>query len=858
MIAQIGTEVDADKAKWGVTFGSFRYFQAEMNMLIKNYLVPKRNTLYITHGPSGTGLLPEAQVGNPVIVLRDYQVNPGANIINDPAISPQECEYVELENPNSYAVDISGWKLTGGVEFTFKPGTVIASHSSLYVCPNVKAFLMRNESPKGGEGLFVVGDYDGHLSNWGETVNLLAADGAMIYTFSYAANPSDQQRYLRISEMMYHPSTPDGVTAFEDEDFEYIELKNIGTESLSLVGVRLTDGASYAFPLTSSYSEKLDLLDYTDAWKYDQTDTDLKVSWRQSGYDDAGWLSGAGLLYVKPSDLPEPKNTLLMLGPRTFYFRTHFNFPSAPSVYESVELKLSTILDDGAVVYLNGQEVFRLGVSEGQTHSSLSSRLVGDAVVEGPFVIPSDNLVQGDNILAVEVHQQSDSSSDVVWGCQLQAIVTIQTAGQTLQPEQHLVICKNAEAFAERYDLTGILIADGNYTGNLSNSGEMINLEDMTGSTIQSFSYKDGWYPVTDGGGFSLTVIDTTAANDLSKKSSWKPSSTLGGSPGQADTGSIPLPGSIVINELLAHSHDVAPDWIELYNTTDQPINIGGWYIGDSGSTDEALMKYQIPLGTIIPAYGFAVFYEETDFTDFAFSVNGETAYLTSAVDGQLGSYRISESFSASPTGIAFGRYYKASTDSYNFVLMSTNTPGAANAYPLVGPLVISEIMYHPPQLKDAEYVELLNISNETVHLYDVAKGAGWKFADDGGFEFYFPADSAIAPGERILIVKNPVAFASEFTAAAGTQIFAWSGDGNLSNSGEEIQLSMPGDIDSEGTRYYIRIDRVVYSDGSHPEDADPWPVAADGNGQSLHRIDHNAYGNDVLNWTAAAPTPVM
>ncbi|MHC4687915.1 MAG: hypothetical protein ACYTEW_26950 [Planctomycetota bacterium] len=69
----------------------------------------------------------------------------------------------------------------------------------------------------------------------------------------------------------------------------------------------------------------------------------------------------------------------------------------------------------------------------------------------------------------------------------------------------------------------------------------------------------------------------------------------------------------------------------------------------------------------------------------------------------------------------------------------------------------------------------------------------------------------------------------------------------------------MPGDEDA-GTRYYIRVDRVSYSDGSHPEDCpggvDFWPTEPDGNGLSLTRIDPNLYGNDPNNWQAASPSP--
>ena len=113
--------------------------------------------------------------------------------------------------------------------------------------------------------------------------------------------------------------------------------------------------------------------------------------------------------------------------------------------------------------------------------------------------------------------------------------------------------------------------------------------------------------------------------------------------------------------------------------------------------------------------------------------------------------------FGASETGVSFGRYLK-STGSYNFVPMSKNTPGSANAYPKVGPLIISEIMYNPDQPAGGsftndqyEYVELHNISAELVTLYRYDKGEPWKFTD--GIEFTFPDETpvTIAAGGYLL-----------------------------------------------------------------------------------------------------------
>ena len=70
----------------------------------------------------------------------------------------------------------------------------------------------------------------------------------------------------------------------------------------------------------------------------------------------------------------------------------------------------------------------------------------------------------------------------------------------------------------------------------------------------------------------------------------------------------------------------------------------------------------------------------------------------------------------------------------------------------------------------------------------------------------------------------------------------------------------MPGEIDELSVQHYIRIDRVNYSNGSHPEEfdgeTDPWPDTADGTGYSLTKVDYNLYGNDPNAWRAWAPSP--
>ena len=431
---------------------------------------------------------------------------------------------------------------------------------------------------------------------------------------------------------------------------------------------------------------------------------------------------------------------------------------------------------------------------------------------------------------------------------------------------QYVLVVKDIDAFTARYG-TDLNIA-GEYSGNLNNAGERIEMQDAVGQTITNFKYSDNWYDITDGMGFSLTATDPTVAdpNQWDNKSAWRPSAASGGSPGWDDSGQIPSLGEVVINELLTHSHAGQPDWIELHNTTDTAINIGGWFLSDSSAD---FMKYEIAAGTTIEPLGYIVFYEDLNFGNpddpgchvpFALSENGETLYLHSGSDGVLTGYSDQEKFDASETGVSSGRYQK-STGTYNFVPMSENTPGSDNAYPKVGPIVINEIMYNPVSGdQNEEYVELLNISDSAVTLAEFDNeqliDVPWHFADDSnGISFDFPLGTTMAPGEFMLLVKDKDVFASAYRNVPGNvQIFEW-GPGRLDNAGEKIQLSKPGD-EVDGVRYYIRVDRVSYSDGFHPFGEDPWPIGPDGYGMSLTRNVPADYGNDPVNWIGTDPSP--
>jgi len=123
-----------------------------------------------------------------------------------------------------------------------------------------------------------------------------------------------------------------------------------------------------------------------------------------------------------------------------------------------------------------------------------------------------------------------------------------------------------------------------------------------------------------------------------------------------------------------------------------------------------------------------------------------------------------------------------------------------------------------------------------------------WRMTD--GIEFKFPRTLTLPAGGCVVLVNDAATFAALYPdVPAGVPVLEWD-SGNLNNAGEKVELSMAGDQEWEEDRYWIRLDRVNYENGW------PWPTAADGQGQSLTRIDPTAYGNDPANWTAADPSP--
>ena len=309
-------------------------------------------------------------------------------------------------------------------------------------------------------------------------------------------------------------------------------------------------------------------------------------------------------------------------------------------------------------------------------------------------------------------------------------------------------------------------------------------------------------------------------------------------SPNESNFGQIP---EVVINEALPHTDPPLEDAIELHNVTETNVNVGNWWISNRSDTPK---KFQIPTGTMIPPFGYVVFYEKKGLpggfnpngvgNSPSFTLNsahGDEVWLFKGnASGNLTGYRRSISFGPAENGVSFGRYItsEAKADitamsdlSFGTSVRAGQNPqlisvfrtggGEENPAPKVGPVVINEIHYHPPDINITndntldEFVELRNISEDTVRLYfeplpgddSSVRTNHWKIGGDIKFEF--PPLQFLYPNDYLVLVSFDPATNAAKTAAwtnhfkvPGTAQLYGPYKGKLSNKSSSVELYKP------------------------------------------------------------------
>ncbi len=440
-----------------------------------------------------------------------------------------------------------------------------------------------------------------------------------------------------------------------------------------------------------------------------------------------------------------------------------------------------------------------------------------------------------------------------------------------LKPNVWVVICRNLAVFTARYGPVRGLVA-GSYSGALNNGGETLVLNSASGAILAQIKYGiDGDWPTRPAGlGGSIELVDPLA--DPTAAANWRASAEYFGSPGSAGVG---VQNRVVINELLAHTDPPLEDAVELFNRTEQPINVGGWFLSNDLIDP---FRFRIPAGTVVPPRGFRMIYEyqfnplqpsagRTAFT-FGAARGGMVTLLSTDAVGSPHRWEDVQEFPASPNGVSFGLHPDGEGPFRLMQRMTLGTGidnsmdplllnifrqglGGTNAPHALGPVVFRRLRYAAPA-GEIEFVELENVSAETVPMYDPAYPTnGWRI--EGGISFAFSEPQAMAPGAKWIVANtNNSAAVRRLLGASDAQIVLGPYIGQLASGGERLSLvrpdtpQLPPRPDAGFVPYFV-VEQLDYKAVA------PWPAEAALADRCLARIASTAPAYLPSNWRAEA-----
>ena len=547
-------------------------------------------------------------------------------------------EFVEIMNASpTYTFDLHGYRLQG-VDFRFDSSYLLSPNDYAVIVKDPEAFAEVH-----GATVPIAGQFNGNLSDRGETIVLAAETGI-------------QDQLEEIDRVRYGTGAPwPDLTDGAGSSLQLIETSRDNRRVANWT-------ANVKLPAAPEPEE---LIAITERWRYRQTGVRQESDWHLPEFDDSHWDSGRALLYVESSELPEAKNTPLNLGQPIYYFRKTFQVEPL----DGLKLLAYLIVDDGAILRLNGEEIFRLRMDD-SPDPVYSSETVTDAVLAGPFELPTSQLKSGENVLAVSVHQTNAGSSDIVFGMSLHPEYP---TAETATPGRPNVALREIKPLPplwlnEIYPLPlGLIDLDSPDTtpwAEIYNSGsETIELADYylsddytqprkwsfpPGASIPAGAYRLIYCDGTDSAAAgrwstNFRLTGTTGSALLSRHSdsgtdivdylnfeSLRPYRSYGAfpdgspdrrriflttSPAQPNQDQVPnVP--VFINEWMADntafmadpSDQAFDDWFELYNAGENSVDLSGFLLSD----DPALTVVSpLPPGTVIAPKSWLVIWAD-------------------------------------------------------------------------------------------------------------------------------------------------------------------------------------------------------------------------------------------------------
>ena len=568
-------------------------------------------------------------LATPLSALTITEINyyPGGEV--DPT-ADEPTAYIEIYNEGSIALDMSGFAFVEGISFVFPDGYLLASRTYVVLAANAEALKAAYDL----ELRNVIGDYTGKLDNGGERLRLVNHTGSPVIDVRY----DDRGRW---------PAAADGTGYTLTLRKPLLDVRKPESWVRSAQRGGTPGKENFSPPVFFD----VPVLPAEQIWKYRKAYdpetqmpaefSDPPEAWRAFDFDDSTWPEGTAPIGFGASEIRDGiiKTELADMEDNYFAFAMRRKFTiEADQIEGGVSLILNARIDDGAIFWLNGEEVARIGVSGSRGAEApidIKANKTNEIDEVQDVALQLDSVRVGENVLAVQVHNRtlgsSDAGFDTAFSCR---------RIQTFEPPPTPTVVFNEvtrsdsvnERWIELYNLTNKPIdlsghwITGTPTGEEGPPQSGYLFPDGTDIPAQGFLF------VTEGDlGFSLlldevavylyspdgnNLIDAATVSTATEPSPssrsrlpdgtgrWETSAILtAGKPNDVD-----LETGVVINEIhynpLLAGDDGAPltdtskgEYIELFNTTDdRVISLDGFRL-NSGYQFEFGPEQQITPG---------------------------------------------------------------------------------------------------------------------------------------------------------------------------------------------------------------------------------------------------------------------
>jgi hypothetical protein len=362
-----------------------------------------------------------------------------------------------------------------------------------------------------------------------------------------------------------------------------------------------------------------------------------------------------------------PTNSVLPISTSVDYFRTCFVVTGDVS---TATLSLRTVLDDGAVYYLNGTEVLRLNLAEGAiTSTTAASTNVIRAALSDPYSLSAASLVAGTNVLAVEVHQAASGSGDIAFGAELALSITNRpTPHVPTLAFNELPSVTNQVFWAEILNTGSQSVSLSNYVFKRFGDPDrdyVIPPQSIAPGGRIVLNRADLGFGADPGDRLALytpgyaAVVDAVVAKRY-PQARWPegtgpwlhPDVTTPGA-----TNRIALCNEIVINEIMYHPRDPqgpatnSPEqWIELYNRGAAAVDLTGWTLEIDGQA-----AFSFPTGQTLAVGGYLVVARDATYLRGLYPSIGIVGDLTRRLPGGGGNLALFDATGNPANALTYG-----------------------------------------------------------------------------------------------------------------------------------------------------------------------------------------------------------